>query len=766
MNLRDLNRSRLLWRLLLLLALPLGTLLEAADVPNSPAPSPYYQSAGTRRMAERLRQIADKIDPLHHPFENTRRANIFQTLLDQEILSKETPRNWPKLFDLQAQLSVELLNSGQTESAIEEFERFIRVLTKQKKYHPQNRAILRTLLATCYLRLGEQQNCITNHTIDSCLAPIRAGGVHTLTKGSEGAMRLLVEQLTEFPDDLRARWLLNIAAMTLGRYPTNIPPQWLIPPKAFESDFDIGRFPDVSGNLGLDLDTLSGSVVADDFDNDGYIDLMISARGELDQLRYFHNDANGRFTERTREAGLIGETGGLNIIQADYNNDGHVDLLVLRGGWQGVQGHHPCSLLKNNGNGTFDDVTEEAGLLRFHPTQTAVWFDYNNDGHLDLFIGNESTPGDTNACELFRNNGNGTFTECAREAGVDAIGYVKAVTAGDYNNDGRPDLLLSSRGEHTLLFRNEGPQPSALLSKPVWQFKNVAIEAGVAEPKHSFPAWFFDYDNDGRLDVFICGYGITNVGDVAADYLGLPNNGERCRLYHNEGSGKFADVTKQAHLDRVIIAMAGNIGDLDNDGWLDFYLGTGDPDLGTLVPNRMLRNAEGRFFQDVTTSGGFGHLQKGHGIAFADFDNDGDQDIYEVIGGALQGDHYRNVLFENPGHGNHWLKLKLVGRESNRSAIGARIEVVLRTASGERHLFRTVGSGASFGGSPLRQEIGLGAALSIDSVRILWPTTGKTQFIRSVSMDSVYEITEGSLEAVKQPLKQLRFPTGKAHAHH
>src|SRR5260221_8566643 len=135
--------------------------------------------------------------------------------------------------------------------------------------------------------------------------------------------------------------------------------------------------------------------------------------------------------------------------------------------------------------------------------------------------------------------------------------------------------------------------------------------------------------------------------------MGLPYSSERPRLYHNNHDGTFSDVAKAAGLDHLLHAMGCNYGDLDNDGYLDFYLGTGDPSLGTLIPNRMFRNAQGRFFQDVTTSGGFGHLQKGHGVSFADFDNDGDQDIYTVIGGAYSGDHYRNVFFENPGHGNH-----------------------------------------------------------------------------------------------------------------
>jgi hypothetical protein len=320
-----------------------------------------------------------------------------------------------------------------------------------------------------------------------------------------------------------------------------------------------------------------------------------------------------------------------------------------------------------------------------------------------------------------------------------------------------------------MLLRNDGPQSPDKSPTGKWKFTDVATAAGVREPLQSFPTWFFDYDNDGWLDIFVCGYAVRDVGDVAADYLGLPTKAERPRLYHNNHDGTFTDVTREAHLDRVLIAMAGNFGDLDNDGYLDFYLGTGDPDLSTLVPNRMFRNADGKVFQDVTTSGGFGHLQKGHGIAFGDIDNDGDQDIYEVMGGALDGDHYHHVLYENPGHGNHWVTLKMEGIRSNRAAVGARIKVVVRTAHGERNIYKTVGTGGSFGASPLRQEIGLGQAQSIQRIEIFWPTTGKTQVTGGISMDHFYKIREGELPAIPLNLKNFKLSAAhgaQEHVHH
>jgi hypothetical protein len=534
-----------------------------------------------------------------------------------------------------------------------------------------------------------------------------------------------------------------------------VPPAWRVPPEVFNSDYDIKRFPDIAGAAGVAVDDLSGGVVMDDFDNDGLLDLMVSASGLESQLRVFRNQGDGTFRELTESAGLTGLKGGLNIIQGDYNNDGFVDVLVLRGGWLGKDGRYPNSLLRNNGNFTFDDVTEEAGMLSFHSTQTAVWLDYNGDGWLDVFIGNESHPGagEVDPCELFRNNGDGTFTDCAAEEGVAVVDWIKAVVSGDFNNDGRPDLYLSSFSGPNYLFRNDGPQAAGGTERSRMRFTNIAAEAGVTEPLRSFPAWFWDFDNDGWHDIFVSGYAINNAGDILADYLGSgPPNAARPRLYRD---GTFADVTRQSGMWTILETMGANFGDLDNDGWLDFYAGTGDPSYGTLIPNRMFRNDGGRRFQDVTTSGGFGQLQKGHGVAFGDLDNDGDQDIYAVIGGALLGDHYPNQLFANPGHGNRWLKVKLEGVQSNRAAIGARIKVVVRSGGREREIHRTIGSGGSFGASPLRQEIGLGDAAELVKVEILWPATGKTQVVEGLAIDHAYLIREG--EPVVQELKLPRF---------
>jgi len=709
-------------------------------------------------MAATLERIAAQSKPMENLFLSRERVAALRSAMSANPVMANSP-------ELLFRFGTELLNAGENEQALETFNRVEQLSRGTGAWSSVNELNVRLNQAVSHLRMAERVNCLSNHNADSCLVPIKGGGIHKWQTGSRNAMGVLTNLLQNQPDNLSARWLLNIAAMTVGDYPEKVPARWLIPPATFNSDYDIKRFVDVAGPAGLAVNELSGGSATEDFDGDGLPDVMITSIGLRDQMHFFHNNGDGTFNDRTREAGLIGLIGGLNMITGDYNNDGFVDVFVLRGAWMREEGKFPNSLLKNNGDGTFEDVTEAAGVLSFHPTQTAVWFDFNGDGWLDLFIGNESTQGSRNhPCELYRNNRNGTFTEIAQASGVSSRAYVKGVGAGDFNNDGRPDLYLSTKGRANLLFRNDGPGTNG-----GWRFTEMAAEAGVQMPMESFPTWFFDYDNDGWEDIFVSGYQITDVGDIAADYLGLPSKGSRAKLYRNRGNGTFADVTRDARLDRVLHGMGANFGDLDNDGWLDFYLGTGNPDLETIVPNRMFRNAEGKFFQDITTSGGFGNLQKGHGISFADLDNDGDQDVHEDMGGAFSSDVYPNVLFLNPGHGNRWLKLQLVGVKANRSAIGARIKVSIKRPHGERVIYRTVNSGGSFGCNPLRQEIGLGDAASITSVEIRWPGSGTVQSLNGLELDRCYRIREDAKTPELVVLKTFSFrlpDSAEAHHHH
>lgn len=691
---------------------------------------PVELKDGTDEMVKRLEELSENVNPRTNEYANVKRLAYYRSLPEPE----RPDRN----IQYHARIAQELLYSGQTEEAIAKFKTIKETLENRDLNAPQSFvSTIEELLAISYIRLGEQQNCLLNHSSSSCLIPIEGEGVHQLTEGSDKAIEAYTEILEKRPDDMASRWLLNVAYMTLGQYPEEVPEKWLIPRNVFDSEYEIGRFHDIAPGLGLADMGLSGGSITEDFNNDGHIDIMASSWGLQDQLQYYQNNGDGTFTKKTKEAGLTGITGGLNLIHGDFDNDGYADVFVLRGAWLANDGEHPNSLLHNNGDGTFSDVTESAGLLSEHPTQTAAWGDYNNDGWLDLYIGNETTRNSFHPSELYKNNKDGTFTNVAEEVGIGTTGFIKGVVWGDYDNDGLQDLYVSRLGDTNLLFHNDGAKGDS------WSFSEVSEQAGVQEPMRSFPTWFWDYNNDGRQDIFVSGY-YANAADVANEYLGNSTRAAMPRLYENKGDGTFDDVTKKVNLEKVLYSMGSNYGDLDNDGYSDFYVGTGDPDFRALMPSRMFRNDSGRSFQEVTTSGGFGNIQKGHGVSFADLDHDGDQDIFMVMGGALKGDTYLNLLFENPGHENHWLTLDLEGVMSNKSAIGTRIKIIVEGSDGDqREIHKTVSTGGSFGSSSLQQEIGLGDAETIRSVTVTWPATGKTQVFSDLEMDTFYKIKEG-----------------------
>jgi hypothetical protein len=626
---------------------------------------------------------------------------------------------------------------GRMEKAIPELEAALGALlgSDRDRASPKAEAHLRTVLGVLQLRRGELENCVHDKNASRCIFPIAGEGEHSLTSGSEAALEQFRKNLEADADDLESRWLLNVAAMTLGRYPAGLAKGQVIPPEAFASAEDPGRFVDVAHRYGLDVSGRAGGVVVDDIDGDGLFDVVISSVDPCVSLRYFHNEGNGTFRERTEEAGLSGQLGGINIVQTDYNNDGRLDLYVMRGGWELPM---PNSLLRQNPDGTFTDVTAAAGLEKgLHSTHSAAWADYDNDGWLDLFVGHEQS-----RSALFHNQGDGTFVEVGEKAGVDRTAFTKGVAWGDYDNDGRPDLYVSNFGSPNFLYHNEGNGT----------FKEVARERGVDKPIMSFPTWFWDYDNDGWEDLFVASF-VPSVTEVARGFLGLPPHAETMRLYHNDGHGGFEDVTAAVGLDRVIPTMGANFGDIDNDGFLDLYLGTGAPSYAALIPNFMFRNHDGRRFVDVTTATGTGHLQKGHGVAFADIDNDGDQDVFANIGGFVPGDEYGKVLFENPGHGNDWLRLRLVGVRTNRAAIGARIKLVAEDRGGaSREIHRTVSSGGSFGSSPLTQQVGLGRAKVVRRLEVFWPTSGVRQVFRDVAPNQSLEIREGADKPLPLPM--------------
>ena len=628
--------------------------------------------------------------------------------------------------------------NGNMAAAVAAFEQAHRIADAEA---PDLRPQLHQALGLAHLHKAAMDNGVFDRPGERCLLLEKPEQPFAITVDVVKAIDYFSRYLADDPDELEVRWLLNLSHMFAGTYPAKVPPAHLIPPTAFTSAEQVGRFHDVAPRAGLVSVASSGGVIVDDFNNDGRLDVVTSSLDSCDGLRFFRRNSDGLFTEQAEAAGLADQLGGLNILQTDYNNDGHLDILVLRGAWESPQRK---SLLRNNGNGTFTDVTMASGLgAVLTGTQAGVWTDIDNDGFVDLFVGNENGP-----AQLFRNKRDGTFEDIAARAGVNRSAFNKGVSAADYDNDGWPDLYVSNLGGTNFLYRNNHDGT----------FTESGVAAGAPGPGQGFPTWFFDYDNDGYPDLFAASF-VTSVDEAARAYLRLPRNGQTLKLYRNLRDGSFQDVTRQVGLDKSLMVMGANFGDIDNDGFLDMYLGTGNPSYGALVPSVLFRNKGGKSFVDVTASSGTGELHKGHGVAFADLDHDGDEEIVFEVGGATPGDVHALRLFENPGHGNDWIAVKLVGVKTNRAAFGARITVTAHAKGSSRSIHRTVGSGGSFGASPLQQHIGLGPGAERVDVEVWWPTSNTRQRFADIGRNRVVQITELARDYVS--VERTPLPLGK-----
>jgi hypothetical protein len=612
---------------------------------------------------------------------------------------------------------------------------------------------LLAVLGIIAMRRGEIENCLECVGPSSCIYPINSAAVHRNQAGSREAIRWFNAYLEASPRDLRIIWLLNIAYMTVGEYPARVPPNYLIPVTMLGSEGDVGRFDNVASRVGLGArgPNLAGGSIFDDFNGDGLPDLFTSSVDADLGASLFINRGDGTFDDRSAWAGLGDQVFALNVTRADFDNDGDLDVLLLRGAWETAL---RLSLLRNKGDGSFDDVTVAAGLAEPIQTESAAWGDYDNDGLVDLFVCGEylppggassSSPGEPRKrCRLYHNSGDGTFVDVAAAAGVTNERCAKGSAWGDYDGDGRLDLFVSNMGQECRLYHNEGNG----------KFRDVAPQLGVTGADMSFSCWFWDYDNDGRLDIYVNDYR-AKVAEVLWSAMGQQLTGSsHPRLYRNLGSAGFSEVSKEVGLDRAMAPMGSNFGDVDNDGYLDIYLGTGDMSYEGLDVNLMFRNVGGRHFEDITTTSGTGHLQKGHGVSFADWDCDGDLDLFVELGGATPGDQAYNALFQNPGQGCHWLKVKLVGTRTNRAALGAKIRANLKSKGGQmRSIHRTVGNNGSFGGNSLVETIGLLDATQVAELTVSWPISKTTQTFRDVVADQLIEITEGSnsFQARRQP---------------
>lgn len=629
---------------------------------------------------------------------------------------------------------------GEMDLAIVQFEAALRTASSGA---PQLLPEVEEMLGVAYLHRAGAANDVYHHPGEFCIFPTRPGLSYPKVADSQKAIPHFLASLKLRPGDIETTWLLNLAYMTLGKYPAGVPKEHLMAPSHFESAEDIGRFTDVAPRVGLGAVNFEvGGLIVDDFDNDGLFDIVTSNWDFCAPMHFFHNNGDGTFADRSEKSGLSSQVGGNTIIQADYNNDGCLDILVLRGGWETALRK---SLLRNNCNGTFTDVTVEAGLGVPTTTEFAVWVDINNDGFLDLYVGNENEPN-----QLFLNNGNGTFKDISQSSKTNLSLLTKAVVAADYDNDGYADLFVSNyRGDSALLHNNHDNT-----------FTDVAPQAGVQGSGHGFAAWFFDYDNDGRPDLLASSYAMS-IEESLRTYLGLPHKAATMKLYRNLGNGAFRDVSEETGMNKVFMPMGANFGDVDNDGYPDIYFGTGDLSFASLLPNVLLHNKGGKKFVDITASSGTGELHKGHGVAFADIDNDGDEDLLEVVGGGVPGDTHTFRLFENPGHGNDWISVRLVGVKANRSAIGARIKVTVKNGTETRAVYRTVGSGGSFGNSPLEQHMGLGKSAEIVGLEIQWPGDVQPQRFESVPKNQAIEIRQSA--STYRVIERPRFKLGGDH---
>ncbi len=724
--------------------------IYAKKVPRSNVeipPLPWPEGAtGNAAMISYLNDVYNKI--------NDPRCRFMNCATADDLLSKSLPEAFDERFEYYFSLCFQLINCGREEEAIQWMEKF----EASDDYNKLDKKMLwkwHSATAIGYFRYAMVNNCLKDPMEASCIWPIVKEGQFMHFEYVDKSIDAFQKCLELNPNDLSSRWLLNLVYMQLGEYPDKVPAKWLIKPEQLESPYTVSPFRNIAIGTRMAYGNMCGGVIMDDFNNDGRIDIFTCGWGLYEECYYLLNKGDGTFKDISAKAGLNGYQGGLTIQQTDYNNDGFLDVWILRGAWHSDFGIVPNSLLKNNGDNTFTDVTREVGLFSCHPTQASVWSDLNNDGWLDLYIGNEaSRKGDKkNDSELYMND-HGKFINVSVESKMNINSFIKGVNAADIDNDGDPDIYVSANGFDNMLFRNDTPKGSM---HP--KFTDISKAAGISGPKKSFPCWFFDFNNDGWLDIMNFPYSAeASDNDIPAEYLGLPTKSDKAALYLNNKNGTFTDIALKTGLNGTFLVMGSSYGDFDMDGWIDFYLGTGKPSLRSLIPNRMYKNINGESFAEVTTSARVGSLQKGHQVSFADLNLDGYPEIYAQMGGAYVADGFPDCLFQNPADfGNNWISIDIVGATSNKAAIGTRVKLTVEENGKERNIYDWVSSGSSFGANSLREEMGVGKAMSIKEIEIFWPATGKKQIFKNVAVNQHIKVTEGNDQITVLDLPAFQF---------
>jgi hypothetical protein len=628
----------------------------------------------------------------------------------------------------------------------------------------QWRGRARELLGAAWMRKAETVNCINSGGADACIVPFNEGGYHADPTGMENAAAALERSLTDDdPDGLSARWLLNVTYMARGLWPEVVPAHLLLPEAMFASEAEAPAWRNHAPSLKMFESTGAGGAAIEDFDGDGLLDVLFSSMEPDVGMELWLNEGGGTFCNASRASGLAAVSGVLNFTTADYDNDGDMDLFGARGAWMALYGTIRPSLLRNDGEGRFTDVTVAAGMSHPDadgPTQVAAWADYDGDGWVDLFVGREDderTSVGRRVSSLYRNRGDGTFVDEARAAGVASAGFVKGASWGDLDGDGHPDLVVSNMRGPNRLYINQGDGT----------FIDRAERRGFVDPLKSFPTALLDYNQDGRLDIFVAAF-TNNYGgggplepgyfESAESYLndkmGIPADplfSESAHLYRNDGDS-FTDVTELVGLDDLHATMGLSFGDFNMDGYPDLLLATGAPEYDALEPNVAYLNDGGRRFLDVTTAMRVGHLQKGHGVAFGDVDEDGDEDMLMQMGGVFLGDRAPNTFFVNPSNDgattHHAITLRLEGVRSNRSAIGAVVEV--RTPA--RSFWAMVGGTGSFGQNSMQLEIGLADQAEVSAIVVQWPGGALETITTDIPLDHLHHLREGEGIVSSRPL--------------
>lgn len=511
------------------------------------------------------------------------------------------------------------------------------------------------------------------------------------------------------------QWLLMTALRDWKDAPVKVPDHMKFPALPAPAGVPGLQFEDIAPALGLDRRDGNGTVAWGDYDGDGKLDVFLAGAGAF--LAVFRNEG-ARFRDVTTEVGLARQPSGYSLNLVDYDNDGRLDLYLCLNGWSGPMANR---LFRNTG-GRFEDVTALSGAGDAGSGFVSLWGDLDNDGLLDLVIANGVLK-DGSTPRIYRNLGGGRFADVTGEAGLrEPPGYgAIGIALGDYDGDGDTDLFINGLLEApNRLYRNEGGM----------RFRNVTREAGLAaQPAHNgFVAFFTDYNNDARPDLLV-----TSLAPWPAVIDGLrPGppaalHADATRLFRNNGNGTFTDVTQEAGLRAPMGVMGAGVADLDNDGFVDFYFGTGDPQLSRLEPNRLFRSNGNGTFSDVTALTPFARPgRKGHGVAFVDLDEDGDLEMYAQLGGHYPGDHAANALYRNlAGSRNHWLAVDLTGAVGNRFAVGAQVVV----KAGALSVLREVKGGEGFGATnPYRLHFGLGREKRIDAIEVLWPGGARRRY--------------------------------------